>query len=315
MSRSSLAYIDSHVDKMIAAELKNPTAHAKAVERAALPRIIAGFEVPDRKQSDGILEEAKKVRLKQVASYRKMKGELVSMLEERGVEPLACLPTKAFEMVCRQSQLYFVPKTMRTEVNPSHFLKWMSSSNDEASGPQRSATRINKGRGRTPELYFEEVGHEAVMRHLLTLKSDLQNESEEQEFQRRLAEVRGVPYVTPEFSSQASPTDGKQYDLVLPVPPEEVCETLLKLHDFELRTVAVYGAMDFAGGVLPVLHQVRKDREDRERRIQERIDWRLNDPIVYVNRGPVTAVVAQFGPFPIEQRIVDMIQATEFLPA
>lgn len=40
----------------------------------------------------------------------------------------------------------------------------------------------------------------------------------------------------------------------------------------------------------------------------------LHDPIVYLSRGPVTAVIDQFGPFPIEKALIDRVTATDFLP-
>lgn len=103
-------------------------------------------------------------------------------------------------------------------------------------------------------------------------------------------------------------------DLILPIPPEDIMEKLILVADMEPQTVAVWGAVDFVGGMTPVLRKALDIHIEKQRLEQERIDWLLNDPIVYVTRGPVTAVVCQFGPFPIEQAIIDRVKATDFLP-
>ena len=314
MTRSSLAYIDGHVSRMIAAELKNPTPAKSAIDLSQKPRIIGGFEVMDSRNSEAILADARASRLKQVNLYKKLKTELVEMINECGVEPLAVMPTKMFNMICVQSGLYFVPKRMRTEINPAHFLNWMHEVN-QSDGIERQlpVRQMRRPVEKTVENYLKEFSREEVMKHLLTTPHSV--ETEDEEVMRRLFEARGVQPPAADVTRQASPVNGKMYELMLPVPPQDVQQTLIKLAQFDLKTVAVYGAMDFVGGVEPVLKEARRDHLDREARVQDRVNWMLHDPIVYIERGPVTAVIAQFGPFPVEQKIVDMIQATEFLPA
>ena len=339
---TNLAYIDEHVDRMLEAEVQSPTPHAAEIDRASKPRIIAGFKVQDEKLAQSILEEGRQMRRQVVEKYRAKKSEILELCSDAGIKPLAVLPTTMFSLMCKQSGLYSVPKYLRTEVNPTHFLTWLAAGEGQPVDSSiwtgikaRTSGQLRRGRGKdkTPESYLEEFGRETVMKHLLNLE-DTSFETEGQEFKRRMDELRSNPaYSLADLRRvstqptntrlrlrgrpQASPVDGRKYDIVLPIPPREVCDTLIKAADanLDLKTVCVPGAVDFAdGGVIKVLHTAKRDREERDERIQKQIDWMLHDPIVYIERGPVTAIIAQFGPFPVEKEIIDRITAAEFLP-
>lgn len=306
MRKTNLAYIDSRMNHLIQAELKSPTPHVEHSTQALKPRVIAGFEVNDRKLTGRLLDEAREKRQQVVKRYVKQKKALLEEFQSIGVEPLAVLPTVTFESICKASDLYFVPKRMRSGVNPVAFLSWVYDVEPASDGIMTAMERIRRVKpkvDKTVEGYMKLRTHGQLIRELMTgepTQTDIKPTAEVLRFNRRWS----------------SDVDGAVWDLLLPVPPEEVAEKLIRAADadMELRTVAVYDAIDFVGGIKPILHRVNGNFEDYRQEEQERIDWIRNDPIVYVPRGTVTAVVAQFGPFPIEQEIVDKVTAADFLP-
>ena len=97
----------------------------------------------------------------------------------------------------------------------------------------------------------------------------------------------------------------------LPTPPAEVVEVLLKVRDLHPKTAAVPEAINFVGGLETVIANEIRRQHEAERVAREMARW---DPIVYVEQGPATGIVAQFGDFPIEKEVLDHVLATEFLP-
>jgi hypothetical protein len=306
MAKTSLAFIHKHVDALLTQELRSPTPHREHAMVAAQPRIIAGFEVMDPRQSVRLLEEAREHRRAVIQHYMDKKKELGGMLDEVGCVPEAIIPTATFRKICQDTDMYFVPSKMKSFVYTDHFLDWMKpgpegvtvDSVDSAEWTGRrtviGSTRraIKPTKGRTVEGYRAEFTHDQVMRSLLK---------------------------TPERHTGhfffSAPTDGKSFPLILPVPPAEVVDKLMRVADLNPQTVAVYGAMDFVGGVEVVLNKIlQREIKRQEEEEQKRVDWMLNDPIVYITRGPVTAVIAQFGPFPIEREVIERVTATDFLP-
>jgi len=213
---------------------------------------------------------------------------------------------------------------MRTEVNPTHFFTWLKTPEGEQldsatwGGRPRTSRQMAKGKRdvKTFEAYLAEFGREEVLRHLLTLDRTEFQKTVDEEARERYREERGFDPMPNTITGrpQASPVDGKLYDLMLPVPPDDVCDTLIKIADLNPQTVCVYGAVDFREGLPAILDRARQEYIERERKIEERVDWMLHDPIIYLTHGPVTAVMAQFGPFPVEQALIDRITAAEFLP-
>lgn len=91
--------------------------------------------------------------------------------------------------------------------------------------------------------------------------------------------------------------------LVLPQPPEDVAKTLLKARKRNLKVAAVAEAISFAE--TPVqLYRAEIARQDAERAMLEAI---RRDPIIYTEEGTASAIIAQFGDFPIEQEVVEFV--------
>jgi hypothetical protein len=98
--------------------------------------------------------------------------------------------------------------------------------------------------------------------------------------------------------------------VTLPRPPSNVMDILLKADraQMRMRVAAVPEAVQLAQSPRQLIANEVRDQwsqEALERREAARV--RALDPIIYVMKGSAVAVIAQFGDFPIEQRIVEEV--------
>lgn len=108
------------------------------------------------------------------------------------------------------------------------------------------------------------------------------------------------------------PTQGINLTLSLPTPPKDVAETLLKVQSIKLHVAAVPEAVDFVE-TNQEIWAFKTAKEDVDRAYQE---WLRKDPIIFHEHGPATAIIAQFGDFPIEKQVVDaVVEADDLIPA
>jgi hypothetical protein len=93
---------------------------------------------------------------------------------------------------------------------------------------------------------------------------------------------------------------------VLPTPPEDVVDTLRKVAGMDkLKTAVVPNGFRFAE---PPSSYFRKDINEHIRGVQQRYNRQVwLDPIVYVEYEGTTAIVAQFGEFPVERKIIEQV--------
>lgn len=103
---------------------------------------------------------------------------------------------------------------------------------------------------------------------------------------------------------------GPSATLVLPDPPADVAETLVKAQSFKLTVAAVPDAIRFAetmGELRTSSNTSAKDLWAQDQGYADYADWIKRDPIIFTEQGSAVAVLAQFGEFPIEQQIVDAV--------
>lgn len=107
-----------------------------------------------------------------------------------------------------------------------------------------------------------------------------------------------------------------QYDryywatLILPDPPEDVAATLRKAAglNLQLKVAAVAEAISFVEKPSEIVRQSSKNGKDLWAQAQgyaDYADWVKRDPIVFAEFGGATAIIAQFGDFPVEKEVVD----------
>lgn len=98
---------------------------------------------------------------------------------------------------------------------------------------------------------------------------------------------------------------GRYVQVYLPKPPEEVTAVLKKCVGQPLRVAAVPGAVGFSKSPGRLIYEAMRDeRQEEDRRRRE---MRQLDPIVYAESGSAVAIIAQFGAFPIEQKLVEEV--------
>jgi hypothetical protein len=102
--------------------------------------------------------------------------------------------------------------------------------------------------------------------------------------------------------------------VTLPLPPANVVDILLKAEraQVKMRVAAVPEAVTLAQSPRQLIANGLRSEWEADalaRREARARAWRefVNDPIIYVVHGSAVAVIAQFGNFPIEQRIVDEV--------
>ena len=107
--------------------------------------------------------------------------------------------------------------------------------------------------------------------------------------------------------------------LILPDPPKEVADILCRAQKHPLKVAAVAEAISFAEAIGDIIDQssyTEKDLWARNLGYEDYADWVKRDPIVFTEFGPATAIIAQFGEFPIEKAIVDsVVKANETIKA
>ncbi len=117
------------------------------------------------------------------------------------------------------------------------------------------------------------------------------------------------------FPEGLSLGSGPQATLILPDPPTDVAEILVKAQALPLTVAAVPEAIRFAETTTEMIAASShpKDLWAQEQGYADYADWVKRDPIIFTNHGSATAVIAQFGEFPIEQQIVDAAVASDGL--
>ncbi|MDB5584860.1 MAG: hypothetical protein JWR80_10036 [Bradyrhizobium sp.] len=120
------------------------------------------------------------------------------------------------------------------------------------------------------------------------------------------------------FPEGRSLSDGVKATLILPDPPADVAETLCKAQRFTLTVAAVGDAIRFAekpSELMKAANTNPKDLWAQEQGYEDYADWIKRDPIIFTEHESATAIIAQFGDFPIEQEVVDaVVKADGLLP-
>ena len=104
--------------------------------------------------------------------------------------------------------------------------------------------------------------------------------------------------------------------LILPDPPADVARTLTKAVKLKLKVAAVADAISFVETPAEIVRLAKVDDRDlwaQARGYEDFKDWVKRDPIVFYEHGTATAIIAQFGDFPIEKEVVDGVIASNSL--
>lgn len=111
------------------------------------------------------------------------------------------------------------------------------------------------------------------------------------------------------------PHQGIPASLVLPTPPADVAAILLKAKALDLHVAAEPEAVQFVETPTELWNNTKHPKDEWARRqgYADYADWVKRDPIVFHQEGTAAAVIAQFGDFPIEKKVVDLVMAGDNL--
>lgn len=112
------------------------------------------------------------------------------------------------------------------------------------------------------------------------------------------------------------PENGMLASVILPTPPQDVADILLKAKGFSLHVAAVPEAIRFTQTPTDLYKgatQHSRDEWAQRQGYADYADWVRRDPIVFWNHGTASAVIAQFGDFPIEKKVVDIVMEGDSL--
>lgn len=275
--KTNLAYIDDVMDRAIEREADAPTvprADRESANRNAR-KIIGGFRIHDemaeRKSLDDLIEK----RRQSIKQFREDRLTIRNKLAKVGVAPLAVCPTGAWLKVCKDAGLFILSPNSQGQVGYS--VKGFES----LKGFQDS--RVNA------------YAKEDWPRFLKMMFPD---------------------NVSLPFSDAArySHFDRPAATLILPDPPADVAAILCKAQGFTLTVAAVADAIGFVESPSDIANAANTDPKDlwaQKQGFADYADWVKRDPIIFTEHGSATAIIAQFGDFPIEQAVVDAAVASD----
>lgn len=331
--KTNLAYIDTSAAYQIeCSERGEVTPSLKDTITTSPPRTIAGFVIENRLTLDGDLRAAKKQRTDRIVQYNRAATALRANLASVDVQPLAVLPRSAWDNICVQSGLFRISTNRYSTVNISSRIAeecrrsapiwaWLLG---PILGLAWAVTTITVGHlyvidnWNVPAwpivvLVVAGVGLATIWGSIInTLPQRLEKKATQTALKSYLdshthAEVLAdlCSYKDHLSFEEGYHSDGPQ--IVLPTPPDDVAEVLLKVQSFDdLRVAAEAGAIQFKGGFERVLRtQYEKILHDEE--------MARRDPIVYVVHDGAVAIIAQFGDFPIEQEVVNRVVNSKHL--
>lgn len=275
--KTSLAYIDDVMDRTIEAEVSVPSIPQKdrAEAKAKANKSIAGFHLHDEAAERKMLDEKIEKRRQVLETFRTEREMIRIKLGDVGVIPLAVLPSSAWLEICKRAGL------IRLVTD-----KW---------GKVRIARSV----------FHEFQGVKGKLLGNITPEQQIEHYAK-----HNWAELMGKFFPNGEQPSGDGPViTWNHATLVMPVPPDDVAQVLLKAQNFPLQVATVADAIGFkeSMGQLLKAEQAKIEEEIRYR------EWLRNDPIVYTEEGSATAIIAQFGDFPIEKDVVDFVVASDHL--
>lgn len=278
--KTNLAYIDDVMDRTITEEVINPTMHpgALAEVKAKAQKSIAGFHLHDEAAERKAMDENLAKRREVLEGFRTDREEIRGKLGAVGVTPLAVVPISAWVEICKRAGLFrlWTNERGRVVIDRRAFADFVD------------PTKMWKMSGAEQLAKFAKNDWPGLMAKFFP---------------------NGEMFIDPTKPDAHQYTNVAWATLVMPIPPDDVAAVLLKAQEFDLKVATVAEAIGFK----ETLEQLRcNEIAKREEEIRYR-EWLRNDPIVYTDHGSATAIIAQFGDFPIEKEVVDLVVKSDHL--
>lgn len=313
--KANLAFIDTVANAAISRETQTPTVSAAARDRVAKAgmRIIAGLAVNDEMAVNSALDRALRERRDAADEYRHDRDRVIDKLGELGIKPLAVLPKTAWERICSASGLFRLSPDRNGKVPISDSVVKKVEKLASHTGLVGVIILCMLGGvalgmltpGGVPGGF---VGAIALF-FLAIVIFTMNNGALGNRFDEVVAKMYFGCHAMKPWKRQLRDllTDGPDLEeselrarVILPSPPAETAAVLLKARMLNLKVAAVADAIGFAE--MPGSMFAR----EYNRRLK-------TDPIVYHEHGTAVAIIAQFGDFPIEERVVNEVVNSEHL--
>lgn len=292
LRNEALEYLDTTLNEAVMAELKNPELSQERLGKVPENRtLIAGLTVISSKATGySKAVERRRTRLKE---FRLDREEATLELIDIGIEPLGIVPIVALEHLFAEGGLIRLAPDRNGRVRIKADTKVHKALLARKNLKPKELCEILFPNGVMPD---EKTGRESV----------------------RISDGYGG-------------YDYRSYDRTtmirvgFPEPPLDVQQVLHKARKLELKVAAVPEAILFAEDPVPVVarhlkkiedakEQDRKQVEARRRELEEARKRALRyDPIIYTEFGTAAAVIAQFGDFAIEKKIIEAIAHSQYL--
>ncbi|RYD51632.1 MAG: hypothetical protein EOP83_23300 [Verrucomicrobiaceae bacterium] len=279
-------------------------------------RHVAGFPIETTPKTNPDWERAKK-------SYAEEAKELRGHLSVRGVEPLAVMPKLWWDRLIEESGLWALAPNDLGQINinprevvekadgPRAFFAWIIMVGVIIGGTVWATTIPDYANwGMAPVLMFAAAVITGAFTALFSVTF-------EDTFKALKARWVSALYVAIHGNQKTmgrmitkDSYSAEKIKIALPVPPQDVAETLGKIAMMSnIKVAAEPGAVSFAKSAREVMRQYMADQWKQEKEVRERM--RALDPIIYVENGSAVALIAQFGDFPMEQALIDRVLATQ----
>ncbi len=280
---TNLAYIDEVMDRAVAKRNDGAAVLSdkdRLAAKSGAMRTVAGFRVHDEEAERKSLDAMIAKRRAGVEAFIADRKALREKLAAIDITPMAVLPTVAWEKICDATRLFRLsPDTSgRVGIAQNAFANYLA---PKISGKTWGGLRRSEVSDPLDNLDNWPVDlWRALLLHMFPGYKSLPSTSQ----------------------WQAQP---QTVTVLLPPPPADVVDILLKASKggIAMKVAAVAEAIGFKEDLKTVRAGTAKhyaDEEERIRRLRE-------EPFIYTEHGTSTAVLAQFGDFPIEKEVVDLI--------
>ncbi len=281
-----MEYIDKRVETAVLERGKAEpyiTPGARQEIKAASTRSVAGFRIADEEKEKELLDQqiaAQRAGLDRFILDRRVMRET---LDKYGISPLTILPRQAWDNICAATHLFRLNPDKNGRVAITRGC-W----DGGVAGP------FKKPLNKWDEAAFEWAQTQPEVWRSLLYKFWPNGISH--------GHGRGI------YSA-----NDQEVTILLPTPPDDVVEILLKADKakINMRVAAVAEAIGFRENLAALRDMSVKhyaDEDDRIKRLME-------EPFIYSEHESATAILAQFGEFPIEKAVVDaIVSSKDFIP-
>lgn len=332
---SSLELLDRSVSTAVAQELGEPVDDAKfTTTTSRRHRRVAGLVVVSNAARDAAVDPEAEKLFRNLSEFRTNSQILLSKLSRVGVKPVAILPLSAWEQLCDRTGLFrFQPdkngsvristkplEDARSEIgkvkmkSPSPAFAWFVPPLVISLAIWLYRSGLDAGAA------FFLIG--VIVNALVTIVTAVTLDNRRDRMRAALlaphlhsktdqavrdGSIRDLLW--PNYREPDTKQSKATIRIALPEPPTNVQQTLIATErgGITLRVAVVGDAITLLENPVDAL------MAHHEREIEEKRQQAERDPIVYATEGNAVAIIAQYGDFPIEQKVIEEVVSSIYL--